>query len=114
MGTKQRQFLTANEAPITRKQHSSPCSDCPWARKSIKGWLGHMSPEDWLQLAHGEGTADCHGTQQANGDAWECAGLAIYRANMCKSVRDPNVRRLPADRITVFATPNEFRNHHGK
>lgn len=42
----------------------------------------------------------------------QCAGLAIYRANVCKSPRDPNAIKLPADREKVFATPMEFRMQH--
>jgi hypothetical protein len=107
-----KKLLTTDDAVATKKQHKSPCSDCPWARKSIKGWLGNMSAEEWLALAHGEGIADCHGTKQSDGSAWECAGLAIYRANVCKSVRDPAVMRLPPDRVKVFSWGTEFLAHH--
>jgi hypothetical protein len=102
-------LLTGAEARPnpTGKQHTSPCSDCPWARAALPGWLGSMSAEEWLQLAHGEGGADCHAIQDA-----QCAGLAVYRANNCKSLRDPEAFRLPPNRTTVFSNPNEFRNHH--
>jgi hypothetical protein len=112
MATQDSQFLTADEAVVTKKQHTSPCADCPWARKSIKGWLGQMSAEDWLALAHGEGTADCHSTKQPDGSAWDCAGLAIYRANVCKVPRDPDALRLPPNRVTVFGWRTEFLAHH--
>jgi len=104
-------MITANEAKPTKKQHTSPCSDCPWRRDSVKGWLGEMSAQEWRDLAHGEGSADCHALTQPNGDAWQCAGLAIYRANVCKSVRDPKALRLPADRVKVFSF-GEFVKHH--
>jgi hypothetical protein len=104
-------LITADEAKVTKKQHTSPCSDCPFRRDSVPGWLGDMSAEEWYQLAHGEGRADCHATIQADGDAWQCAGLAIYRANVCKSVRDETQMRLPADRVKVFGF-GEFMKHH--
>ena len=104
-------FVSANEAKVTKKQHTSPCGDCPWRRDSIKGWLGDMTAQEWLQMAHGEGKADCHATMQANDEPWQCAGLAIYRANVCKSVRDPEAMRLPADRVKVFSF-GEFVKHH--
>ena len=104
-------LISADEAKVTKAQHKSPCSDCPWRRDSVKGWLGDMTADEWLQLAHGEGSADCHATKSADGEAWNCAGLAIYRANVCKAPRDPNAMRLPADRVKVFSF-NEFKKHH--
>jgi len=41
-----------------------PCNDCPWRRKSCAGWLGPFGIK-------------------------QCAGAAVYRANVCKSPRDP-------------------------
>lgn len=87
----------------------SPCSDCPWRRDAIKGWLGDAKIEEWLQCAHGEVTIPCHvhlGVQ--------CAGSAVYRTNVGKSPRDPDILRLPVDRDLVFATPLEFRGHHDR
>lgn len=91
------------------KQHSKPCSDCPWARKALEGWLGGTSIDEWLAEAHGEARIDCHvllGPQ--------CAGAAIYRANVLKRPRNPDILRLPADTALVFAGPHEFRAHHAK
>lgn len=42
----------------------------------------------------------------------QCAGLAVYRANVVKNPRDRDILRLPANRETVFATPTEFLEHH--
>lgn len=102
-----RQLISADEATVATCQHTAPCSDCPWARTSLPGWLGTLSPEEWLALAHGEGSAECHTRHGA-----QCAGLAIYRRNVCKSTRDPNALRLPADRERVFASPIQFLAHH--
>lgn len=107
------QMVTADEAKATPKQHTSPCSDCPFARKSMPGWLGSMTADEWMMLAHGEGSADCHATKRPDGGAWACAGLAIYRANVCKSVRDPEALRLSPDRDKVFSF-GEFKRHHEK
>jgi hypothetical protein len=107
-------LITANEAKVTKKQHTSPCSDCPWRRDSVQGWLGDMTAQEWRDLAHGEGSADCHTTKQASGEAWQCAGLAVYRANVCKSVRDPDALRLPADTKTVFSFGEFVKHHEGK
>lgn len=110
-GGVKRRLIIANEAKVTKKQHRSPCSDCPFRRASIPGWLGLLSADEWMLLAHGEGQADCHTTKQADGAAWSCAGLAIYRANVGKLVRDPGALRLAANTEIVFSF-GEFKRHH--
>ncbi len=93
----------------TDVQHESPCDDCPWRRDSLPGWLGPLSPQEWVESAHGEDKIPCHSY-----DGPQCAGSAIYRRNVAKSCRDATNLRLPADREKVFATPNEFKTHHTK
>jgi hypothetical protein len=56
---------------------------------------------------HGEARIDCHVKLGA-----QCAGVAIYRTNVCKSPRDPEIITLPADRDAVFGSAVEFREHH--
>jgi hypothetical protein len=102
-----RRLVSSDEAKPRAKQHKTPCSDCPWSRTSLPGWLGGSSIEEWLARAHGEVCVPCHtvGNQQ-------CAGLAIYRANVLKRPRDPNALLLPKDTQRVFAWPTEFTLHH--
>ncbi len=88
-------------------QHKIPCGDCPFRRVSAPGWLGEYEPQDLLEYAHGEVKYDCH-TKTGS----QCAGMAIYRGNMCKSPRDKSILALPANRSVVFSTPKEFINHH--
>lgn len=101
-----RQLISIEEAVPAKAQHRRPCSDCPWARTALKGWLGGATTEEWIASAHGDGRIDCHTLTGA-----ECAGAAIYRANVAKSCRG-NVLRLEADRAIVFALPAEFIAHH--
>lgn len=102
-----------------------PCSQCPFRRKSMPGWLGDDTPEHFVEMAHGEENLPCHKTVDYTKHDWkerqvrgpkatahECAGAAIYRANVLKEVRDRKVCRLPPDEKTVFATPKEFIKHH--
>lgn len=107
--TKRRYLITSDEAVETRGQTKRPCSDCPWARAALPAWLGGNTKEEWLQFAHGEFKVECH-TRKDN----QCAGVAIYRANVCKLPMDPAVLTLPPDRKAVFATPQEFLEHHAK
>ena len=99
-------MITSEEAKPSNKQHRKPCEDCPFRRKSIPGWLGGYSPDQFLQMAHGETKYNCHsvGNQQ-------CAGMAIYRANICKIPRDKTILVLPKNK-DVFSWPTEFKEHH--
>lgn len=102
------QLISSAEAVPAKAQHKTPCSDCPWARASLNGWLGGVSIEDWIAEAHADAPIECHVLAGA-----ECAGAAIYRSNVCKTPRFAKLR-LPADRKVVFATPAEFREHHAR
>lgn len=90
-------------------QHTRPCSDCPWARTALHGWLGNGTSEEWVHIAHRDDRVDCHVIVNM-----QCAGLAVYRANVCKSPRDPKILKLAPDRERVFATPFEFLEHHSE
>jgi hypothetical protein len=118
-----RQLLTINEAVVTPKQHTKPCSDCPWARTAAPGWLAGETPANCVRDAHGEVRIDCHtkledcepsdqGEPEESGWSWQCAGAAIYRANVSKLTRDGETLRLPKDKVRVFATSQEFIVHH--
>lgn len=103
----QAQLLSHHDAKPRKKQHTSPCSDCPFARKSLKGWLGRLTPEQWIQAVHGEALIDCHTVSNQ-----QCAGAAIYRANVCKVPRSDEQLRLPSNKILVFSSIAEFLYHH--
>jgi hypothetical protein len=102
-----RQLISNDEAVVGKVQHTKSCSDCPWARTALAGWLGSMTTAEWIAVAHSDAYVECHTllTQQ-------CAGLAIYRKNMCKSPRDPSILVLDKDTGTVFSNPVEFITHH--
>lgn len=85
-----------------------PCRDCPWRRVSAPGWLGsEADAQEWIERAHGETDVECHITE-----GHQCAGIAIYRANVCKVVKDRDTRILNPDREAVFALPQQFKDHH--
>lgn len=104
--TKGRQLISSAEAVDAKCQHERPCSDCPWSRNALPGWLGSLTAEEWIQVAHSDAHVDCHALRGA-----QCAGIAIYRRNVCKRVEAPNMT-LPPDREAVFAWPPEFLDHH--
>jgi len=102
-----RKLIASDEARPSKKQPLLPCSDCPFARDSLCGWLGNMSAEEWILAVHGEAYVDCHVISNQ-----QCAGVAIYRANVCKLPRRRDTLRLPPNKLRVFASPNEFLAHH--
>lgn len=107
MGKNRKRLVTIDEAVPATRQHTRPCSDCPWARASLNGWLGGATIEEWLADAHRDVVIDCHTL-----DGAQCAGSAIYRRNVCKKLIDKSILVLPTDKVAVFATPMEFAEHH--
>lgn len=104
-----KQLITGDQAKPSMVQHKSPCSDCPFARTALKGWLGRFSAHDWIRIIQGDGRVDCHtliGPQ--------CAGSAIFRTHVCKDPRDRSVLTLPKNIAKVFGNVGEFLNHHLK
>ncbi len=104
-----RKLITSSEARQTPIQHTSPCSDCPFRRDSLPGWLGGNTPLDFVRMAHSETSYRCHAKIGPH-----CAGLAIFRANVLKELRDRDAFRLPPDKKKVFSGDNEFIEYHNK
>lgn len=102
----EQRLISSDEAVNGKVQHTAPCSDCPMARTALNGWLGGATPEQYRQLAHSDTVVDCHAIRNT-----QCAGMAIYRANVCKRADPPNLR-LPRDDAKVFSTPMEFIEYH--
>lgn len=100
------QLISSAGAVQADHQHTNPCSDCPMRRDSLPGWLGGDNPDRYVKMLHGDSVVPCHVI-----DNQQCAGVAIYRANVIKRCDPPNLR-LPKDPIAVFAWPSEFLDHH--
>lgn len=81
-----------------------------------------MSPDEWLAAAHSDLAIACHKTIVADPKSglgeWDhprmrqCQGAAIFRANVCKLSRDPEVITGSVDHKRVFSWDNEFKDHH--
>jgi hypothetical protein len=102
-----RKLVSSDEAEPTPIQHRAPCSDCPFRLNALPGWLGHETPDGFIAIAQSDGIYPCHtkiGPQ--------CAGLAIFRANICKLPRDRRALRLPRDPLRIFASVAAFLSHH--
>lgn len=101
-----KQLISSKEAVTAKCQHTTPCSDCPWSRKALRGWLGGATIQQWIRTAHSDASVECHTLKGA-----QCAGIAIYRTNVVKRT-DPPLLKLPKDTEKVFAWPTEFEAHH--
>ena len=97
-----------------------PCRDCPFRRKSVPGWLGADTPENFIETTLADYEMPCHLTVNYEDPAWfqdlsaaqACAGASIFFANICKLSRDPKRLKLPPDTEKVFASKTEFLTHH--
>ncbi len=81
----------------------------------MPGWLGPHTAEEWVAGAHGEDEIACHMSIKEDGEwdgAKQCRGAAMYRANVAKRPRNPDVAVGPVDRELVFSRPDEFTTHH--
>ena len=101
-------LISSDNARTSKKQHTKPCSDCPWSRNSLNGWLGGYSAEAWIAEVKSDDKIQCHVFKNQ-----QCAGSAIYRANVCKSPRNPEVLKLPKNTNIVFSF-GEFEKHHNR
>jgi hypothetical protein len=106
MSHRRGKLISSDEGRASKKQHKTPCSDCPWRRDSVPGWLGGHEPQEFVRLGHNDQTYHCHVITNQ-----QCAGLAIFRANVIKRCDPPNLR-LPENRALIFAWDNEFLAHH--
>ena len=102
-----RKLISSDEGTVAVTQHTNPCSDCPFRRDSLPGWLGGSDATTFVRAAHSDARMDCHVLLGA-----QCVGAAVYRANVCKSSRDPHTLTATRDRARVFASPAEFLAHH--
>jgi hypothetical protein len=103
---------------------AKPCSECPWRRGAASGYLGPYDPRKWIRIALTDSPIACHKTivvtDPLEGEgSWDhpkirqCAGAAIFRANVGKSPKNPTVATGPADPENVFDDVVEFCHHHG-
>lgn len=97
-----------------------PCSDCPFRRKAVPGWLGHSSPEGFIDCMQRDEPLPCHQTIDYEDKHWlskwmaqesgkMCAGALIFMAN--KLQRHP-FKRMDKDPVNVFTNSLEFVRHH--
>ena len=100
----------------------NPCRECPFRRKSLAGYVGATTPEEFLASSHSAAEPmPCHMEVNYERKDWQaqakkvhqCSGHAIYLENVCKVPRTDDVKTLPADKELVFGNGYAFLEHHG-
>lgn len=100
-----------------------PCRECPFNRKNVLGngseALGESPPEVYVGQIEGPFWLPCHmdkrykGKQTDPNNNLQCAGAAIYRANIEVDHKMPRpLLRLEKDTELVFADHQEFLMHY--
>lgn len=100
-----------------------PCSDCPFRRASMPGWLGAGSPESFLDCLQRDEPLPCHQTINYDDPRWleewtaqqggsMCGGALIFSANKLQRPRTRGFPTLSPDRVAVFSDSLEFVRHH--
>lgn len=108
---------------MKRKHCDKPCKECPFRRASLSGYLGASTPQDFIYTTLTDYPMPCHRTIDYSDEEWEskweagrigklCAGALIFFSNTLKLSRDPDRPKLPVDRTLIFASINEFLDHH--
>ncbi len=98
-----------------------PCRECPFRRRSMRGWLGSGTSESFMATVLADYPMPCHLTVDYENEHWQddldlaqyCAGALIFFSNICKLSRDPKRPKLPGDSKTIFANVKEFMDYHG-
>jgi hypothetical protein len=102
------------------KHLKQPCPACPFSKAIKPGALGGSAPEVYIGQLHGPFILPCHQACDFDDPEWkrksidtpQCAGAAMFRANVGIADALPSAlhKLEPSDK--VFADPAEFYMHH--
>jgi len=96
-------------------KHTKPCTECPWRKKALKGWLGgHRATFYADAVAAGEAPA-CHQKDYGPEDDRTafCAGALICMKNqaMLPVARWPGQETVVEVMASIQRDPTVFRHH---
>ncbi len=108
---------------IDGKQHTTPCADCPFRRTVEAGALGGSPSHVYVGQVEAGFVIPCHSSIDYDDPDWkakasrpggvsQCAGAAIFRANIEREKENRGLIKLPKDTDNVFASYREFVSHH--
>lgn len=96
----------------------APCRECPYVEGRTRGFTGPYAPEDLHSIAASELKFPCHMTMKGESGP-RCRGIDLYRAQLCKSPRDPTERAEQAETVKVHGetekavAPFSLAEYHG-
>lgn len=103
---------------------AKPCSDCPFRKDSMPGWIGTFDGADELRRAalsetpFGCHTRGGHVTNQTDLLQPQCVGRLVFTRKCAKRFRSPALAEMQ-DVAVRFTNPDtvlgmkEFEEHHG-
>jgi len=106
-----------------KSNRTKPCKECPFAKNNnLKGFKpGGADPLVYVGQSEGPFWLPCHMEKEYNGKDTDpskvnqCAGAAIYRANVGVASKMPEkILALPEDKDNVFNTHAELYAHYTK
>lgn len=112
--------IIKDSIPEGSKSMKKPCKDCPFSRTVKPGALGGSPAATFVGQGHGPFYLPCHKTCDFDDPNWkdnvtgpkQCAGAAMYRANIERAELMPNsLLKLPKSDL-VFGSPEELFAHH--
>lgn len=101
-------------------KRTKPCKECPFAKdNTLTGSKpGGADPTVYIGQSMGPFWLPCHMEKEYEGKETspdkvnQCAGAAIYRANVNAPKMPGDILSLPADKDTVFGSHAEFYAHY--
>lgn len=108
---------------MSKRDPKVPCKECAFSRDVEPGALGGSEPEVYIGQAFAPFAIPCHchcnfsdpeWKQKAGpGETPQCAGVAIFRANIgAKGVLPAVLTPLEVNNDLVFSDPVQFLAHH--
>ncbi len=104
---------------IARK---STCSECPFRKDSMKGWLSEYTPQDLHNIVLSEQPFPCHMTHKDEvsfekaAELPICAGGLAYMRKNFKSPRNKEhadlVKQVDKETMDITLDRTEFFEHH--
>ena len=105
-----------------KNKRTKPCKECPFAKdNTLTGDKpGGADPTVYIGQSVGPFWLPCHMEKEYEGKSTspdkvnQCAGAAIYRANIKAPKMPEQILTLPEDKDTVFGSHAEFYAHYKK
>lgn len=95
-----------------------PCSDCPWRKNALPGWLGNHDVDYFHDVFEQDFPYPCHQTM-GKPNEHICTGLVFTRVNSCKISKYPGPLKETENALrdvqnNCFDNIHQFKDYHSK